>query len=283
MIKVTVSEVISNATNLEVLTAGMVNGRAVEFALSPEWEGLNKTAVFTNGLETRIVPEYKWTDGRIVYIPPEVLSTPHRSVKCGIYGIDTEGKLVIPTLWAELGRVFPSASPNEYEESVPPTPNIWDDLQNQIGVLSKLDTKEKRNLVGAINEVLANAITNAVRSINNVLPDENGNVSLDEILFTAFVEEGVIQPVYCNESVVFTDENGAMFVYDPVNQNIKVNSGQASITVNGVEPDDEGNIAVKFTINGIEPDENGNIDLPIYKGEYEEIYEGEYEEVTSNE
>lgn len=127
-----------------------------------------------------------------------------------------------------------------------------------------------------------------VQSINDTPPDENGNLSLDEILFVAFEEEGVIQPVYDDESVVFTDENGVMFVYDPVNQNVKVSGGKANITVNGVEPDAEGNIllpavtvndtkpdangniVVKFTVNGIEPDENGNIKLPVYRGAYEE-------------
>lgn len=122
----------------------------------------------------------------------------------------------------------------------------------------------------------------AVRSINDTTPDERGNISLEDILFAAFVEEGVIQPVYDDESVVFTDENGVMFVYDPVNQNVRVSGGKSDITVNGVEPDAEGNITVKFTINGIEPDENGNIDLPIYKGERYEIYKGEYKEVTDN-
>lgn len=123
---------------------------------------------------------------------------------------------------------------------------------------------------------------NAVRSINDTTPDERGNISLEDILFAAFVEEGVIQPVYDDESVVFTDENGVMFVYDPVNQNVRVSGGKSDITVNGVEPDAEGNITVKFTINGIEPDENGNLDLPIYKGEHYEIYKGEYKEVTDN-
>lgn len=110
----------------------------------------------------------------------------------------------------------------------------------------------------------------AIRSIDNTAPDERGNLSLEEILFTAFVEEGVIQPIYDDESVVFTDENGVMYVYDPVNQNVKVSGGKADITVNGEEPDAEGNIAVKFTVNGIEPDENGNIKLPVYRGAYEE-------------
>lgn len=110
----------------------------------------------------------------------------------------------------------------------------------------------------------------AVRSIDGTTPDERGNLSLEGILFAAFVEEGIIQPVYDDESVVFTDENGVMYVYDSVNQNVKVSGGKADITVNGEEPDSEGNIAVKFTVNGIAPDENGNIKLPVYRGAYEE-------------
>lgn len=156
MIKVLVNNVVATASNLELLTAGMVNGRAVQFEFTSEWDSLNKTALFTNGEDTRRVPEYKWENG-VAYIPPEVLVTPHTFVKCGVYGIDDSGNIVIPTLWTELGRVFPSASPDEYQESVPPTPSAWEDLQRQIGNLAKLNTKEKDSLVKAINEVLSNS------------------------------------------------------------------------------------------------------------------------------
>lgn len=167
--KVVVNSVIATATDLSILTAGMVNGRAVQFEFSPEWDSLIKTAVFTNGVETRIVPEYKW-ENNVVFIPPEVLTTPHTLVKCGVYGIDSNNKLVIPTIWADLGRVFPSASPGEYEESVPPTPNTWDDLQTQIGVLTKLNTKDKSNLVNSINEVNSSigGISTALKAVLDI-------------------------------------------------------------------------------------------------------------------
>ena len=162
---VTVDNVLASVSDLQVLTAGMVNGRAVQFSFSSEWNNLNKTAVFTNGIDTKIVPEYKWENG-VAYIPPEVLAVPHHFVRCGVYGINENNEVVIPTLWVDLGRVFPSASPGEYTESVPPTPNTWDDLQNQIGVLSNLNTQEKANLVKAINECLAKGIdTEAVKEI----------------------------------------------------------------------------------------------------------------------
>lgn len=185
-IRVIVNNVISTATDLKVLTAGMVRGRAVKFEFSPDWNNLNKTAVFTNGIDTRIIPEYKWEDG-IIYIPPEVLATPYRFVKCGIYGMNDSNEIVIPTLWADLGRVFPSAYPADYEESVPPTPNVWDDLQNQIGILTQLQTKYKYNLVGAINELILDGVNPDViaKAINKYL-DEN----LKEIC-SSIVAEGI--------------------------------------------------------------------------------------------
>lgn len=153
IMKVVFNGVLASVHSSSILTTGMIRGRSVKFEFSPDWEGLSKTAVFTNGIATIIVREHKWVDN-VVDIPPEVLNTPNVNVKCGVYGIDSSGSQVIPTLYADLGRVFPSASPEEATESVPPSPTIWDDLQNQIGVLSKLSTEDKRNLVSAINEVL---------------------------------------------------------------------------------------------------------------------------------
>lgn len=148
------NDVLSAVTNTVVLTAGMVNGRAVKLSFSSDWESLNKTVVFTNGIKTISIPEYKWVDNTL-YIPPEVLDVPHKIVKCGAYGVDSLGEMIIPTLWTELGRVFPSASPKGFEEEVvPPTPEVWVDLQNQIGALNKLNTQNKSNLVEAVNEAL---------------------------------------------------------------------------------------------------------------------------------
>ena len=158
MIKILVNNVIASATELSILTAGMVKGRAIQFSFSDEWAELNKTAVFTNGIDTRIVPESRWSGDNIVYIPPEVLAVPNYPVKCGVYGISKSGEMIIPTIWVDIGRVFPSASPGEYPEPVPPTPNTWDDLQNQIGALIKLATENKFNLVDAINEVQGKVI-----------------------------------------------------------------------------------------------------------------------------
>lgn len=234
---------------------------------------------------------FQWDTGRVLSVPDECTQV-HFSNKIFGRSIDVEvvdGEVFIPdvllqtskdiTVWAFVGtaengytkisKVFKVNERNKPADYVftPTEQMTLEKLTNRITAVEEIATPE--NIEKTVENYLQEnpvEVTEAIRTINDIAPDENGNFSLDEILFTAFVEEGFIQPVYDDESVVFTDENGVMFVYDPVNQNVKVSGRKASITVNGVEPD-----------------ENGNIDLSVFEGEYEEIYEGEYEEVTSNE
>lgn len=61
---------------------------------------------------------------------------------------------------------------------------------------------------------------------STVLVEEDGDVKrialtalLEDVLFAAFVEEGVIQPVYDDDTAVFTDGDGKVLVYDVDKQN----------------------------------------------------------------
>lgn len=133
----------------ELLTAGMAKVVTVHFAFSPDWDGLRKTAVFSDGWRTVDVLEAAWTDG-CVPIPHEVLQTAGRNVRVGVYGSDSTG-VALPTVWAELGRVRPAADPSG-DTSTDPTAPVWSQLQGQIGDLDKLTTTDKSTLVAAINE-----------------------------------------------------------------------------------------------------------------------------------
>lgn len=133
----------------ELLTAGMAKVVTVHFAFSPDWDGLRKTAVFSDGWRTVDVLEAAWTDG-FVPIPHEVLQTAGRNVRVGVYGSDSTG-VALPTVWAELGRVRPAADPSG-DTSTDPTAPVWSQLQGQIGDLDKLTTTDKSTLVAAINE-----------------------------------------------------------------------------------------------------------------------------------
>ena len=133
----------------ELLTAGMSKAVTVQFVFSPEWDGLTKTAVFSNGKTTVDVLAANW-DGDTVPVPHEVLAVPGRHARVGVYGADESG-VVLPTVWVSLGKVQPGADPSG-DASADPSLPVWAQLQNQIGDLDDLQTYNKGNLVDAINE-----------------------------------------------------------------------------------------------------------------------------------
>lgn len=133
----------------EVLTAGMAKAVGVRFAFSEDWDGLTKTAVFTNGRTTVDVLAANW-DGETVTVAPEVLAVAGRYARVGVYGTNASG-VVLPTVWVTLGKVQPAAEPSgdtSTDQSLP----VWAQLQAQIGDLDDLKTYNKDNLVAAINE-----------------------------------------------------------------------------------------------------------------------------------
>ena len=133
----------------ELLTAGMSKAVTVQFVFSPEWDGLTKTAVFTNGKTTVDVLAANW-DGDTVPVPHEVRAVPGRHARVGVYGADESG-IVLPTVWVSLGKVQPGADPSG-DASADPSLPVWAQLQKQIGDLDDLKTYNKGNLVQAINE-----------------------------------------------------------------------------------------------------------------------------------
>lgn len=133
----------------ELLTAGMAKAVTVEFVFSDDWDGLTKTAVFSNGKTTVDVLAADW-DGDTVPVPHEVLAVPGRHARVGVYGADESG-VVLPTVWVSLGKVQTGADPSG-DASADPSMPVWAQLQKQIGDLDNLKTYNKGNLVDAINE-----------------------------------------------------------------------------------------------------------------------------------
>lgn len=131
------------------LTAGMSKTETVRFVFSDDWDGLSKTAVFTDGVKTVDVLPSGW-EGDTVHIPHEILTTAGRTARVGVYGTNASG-VVLPTVWATLGKVQPAAEPSG-DPSTDPTLPVWAQLQEIIGDLNNLTTKAKDNLVAAINE-----------------------------------------------------------------------------------------------------------------------------------
>ena len=90
----------------ESLTPGAVNAVQLEFTFSDEWNGLTKTCVFSNEIET--VPVELQND--ITSVPTEVLDEAYRWISVGVSGEDAEGTVIIPTIWCRIGQCIPGAS-----------------------------------------------------------------------------------------------------------------------------------------------------------------------------
>lgn len=133
------------------VTAGMV-GATVELKYSdPAWDGLIKNVTFRCNGEVTILGV-----GEEAYIPAKVIETPDIELEVGIVGVATDGTTeVIPTLWANLGRVQPAApvEPANTGENEPGIAPDWAQLEAMIGNLLDLATEKKTSAVAAINEL----------------------------------------------------------------------------------------------------------------------------------
>lgn len=114
----------------ELLSAGMTGVVQVAFNCSEDWNGLKKTAVFSNGALTVDVPEERW-QGNVCPIPRQVLAAAGKTITVGLYGTDGETQ-VLPTVWCALGRVEPGAAPS-YSIALSPEAPIWEQLQMRLG------------------------------------------------------------------------------------------------------------------------------------------------------
>ena len=91
--------------------------------------------------------------GNEVIVPAEVVSRAGVNLYMGVYGVGADGRMVIPTIWTELGMIHGAAAPSGDASSDPSLP-VWAQIQAAMGNLDDLDTDAKSNLVAAINEAL---------------------------------------------------------------------------------------------------------------------------------
>ena len=159
--KIDVSRADARKVYCQTLTAGM-SGVEVTFSFDDAWDGLHRIATFKAGGTAKDV---LLTDDRCE-IPWEVLAKPGIQLVVGVYGARADGTLVIPTVWAELGRVEQGVTPSG-DISGKQTPEVWAQILGMIGNLEELDSENKETLVAAINEVAKTGGNNS---------DSGGNV-----------------------------------------------------------------------------------------------------------
>ena len=159
----------------EPLLAGTVGLNKISLSFSDEWAIFTKQIDFTNeqsGETRRISAEVG-----VCTVPWELLRS-EGDITCYVRGIGSDGSLVLRTNEANLGTVLGSADGNVPGTGTP-TPDVCDETAAKIGDLSKLETDEKSQLVGAINEVKrkADSKQDKLTAGDNITIAENGTIS----------------------------------------------------------------------------------------------------------
>lgn len=146
--KIRVNGVHAVAEYRKPIPAGIIGAQVLFDYADDIWQGLHKTVVFQGDVAKDVI-----IDDGIVTIPAEVVAKPNVVLRLGVYGVDEEGNLAIPTLWADLGNVRDAADPSG-DPSADPTLPVWAQIGEKVGNLDDLNTQAKENLVAAINEAL---------------------------------------------------------------------------------------------------------------------------------
>lgn len=107
-IKIEVNGNIARVTERpDKITSGTV-GLPVEFTFDSQWESLRKIAVFQAG---DIQKDMVVVDGATV-VPIENMETPNVRLHIGVYGVNEDGSIAIPTIWANAGQIYSGAVPD---------------------------------------------------------------------------------------------------------------------------------------------------------------------------
>lgn len=115
MIILKASERYATARVVGRITTGSV-GIPVELELSDDFDGLAVTVCFECGGD---VADVVWYDGAEVTVPAQLLEHEGVKLNLGVYGANTSGEIVIPTIWATAGFVNRGVEPSGVDPSEP--------------------------------------------------------------------------------------------------------------------------------------------------------------------
>lgn len=102
------------AVSDDAVTVGSV-GIPVFFTFSAEWDGVQKIVIFKSG---DVAVDVALT-GSSCPVPPECLAVADEWLTIGVYGANSAGTVVIPTVWAEAAPIRPGAEPSGVDPAEP--------------------------------------------------------------------------------------------------------------------------------------------------------------------
>ena len=141
-----------NATYIsdDLITSGSV-GIPVTFNLSKDFDGLSCIAVF-EGSEASIDVALM---GNTCVVPHEVLATAGGYLRIGIYAANSEGTIVIPTVWAGSKMILQGTTPSEVDPSEP-TPS-WVAQVQEAAAEALENSEEAIEIAGGAEAAAADA------------------------------------------------------------------------------------------------------------------------------
>lgn len=144
----------------DILTSGMV-GRQCRMEFTSDWDGLEKTVVFTAGSVTRDVINA----GELVEIPADCLAVENVRLHVGVYGV--AGDRVTPTIIVPGPYILPGANPSGDESTNPDLP-IWAQLWSEIDKLKGgIDADTVREIIADYLSTDADVVGKATTDLEN--------------------------------------------------------------------------------------------------------------------
>ena len=147
------------------LTSGMV-GIPVTIQYDEEWNGLTKNLLCRCGREGSDRGEQRTilNAGTAATVAHEVMKS-GMHLFLGVEGYTPDGRLVIPTTWADCGEILCGANSGE-DAAADPTPPIWNQLQTEIiQIKGNAVTKENLAEVRACTQAAVQAADAAGRAV----------------------------------------------------------------------------------------------------------------------
>lgn len=176
MIKLSINHTEIVTSHLETLVVGNVNSISIEFAFSPEWEALEKVAVFSNGTSKISL---SLSDDTCA-IPWEVLSCTGELL-VSLRGVGDGGDFVLCTENASLGKVEESLADDDANDPESATANVIDTLIADVAELKENGLSgvvSKTSLASDVQASLGKADT-ALQSVPNTYRTANAQDLID--------------------------------------------------------------------------------------------------------
>lgn len=209
------------------LTSGMV-GLPVRLSFDSDWDGLNIVAVFDGGGQRISIPLL--TDMEAV-LPWEVIAKANTRLRIGAEGRKSDGSIVIPTVWANAGYITEGAVATD-EEGNPPTPGIYDQIMAAIEAGKLKGEKGPAGPAGPQGE-----------------KGEKGDKGDSPIIVDDLYTQDITKALSARQGAILREkiDDDVLAAKNALEAQVK----ERVKTVNGVAPDENGNVNVEGGTGGV--------------------------------